>query len=217
MAHKILKILINKKLILIAGVIFALNFSTNSQVQNRSIKKFPNGTEINLEVLKIVEYRFRPQEENINVPKEKLFDRQKWDLKSYILTIKKPESEREEFLWEFNVSSNSENKFKLTDGFSVSDVYLSDNIIHILYEAYGTIYVADIYKNSEKWEFKTATELVRNYETRPIVAAKFVENRAEIYLEYLDIKSKRGFWTWKIKDDKWKLISNKLIKEKKEN
>lgn len=204
------------KAIILCGFLFCAVFAVNGQATNRLVKKLSNGDEVYLKYYKIIEYRSRPKLENADVPEGEVFESEKWTIRKFILTLKNPQSGREEVLWKYSNSLAIKHDL-IFSGFDMDDVILDEKSGYVLYTAFNTLFVTKLTRDENGWYDESSIKLATSYEFKPILEAKFSVGKPEIVAEYYAGNSEKGLWTWKLKGDKWILKSDKLIKNKPRN
>lgn len=204
------------KTIIFCGILFCAIFAVNGQATNRLVKKLPSGDEVHLKYYKITEYRSRPKTENVDVPESEVFESEKWTIRKFVLTLNNQQSGREETLWKYENPLPFEWDI-IFDGFFIHDIILDEKSGYILYTTFSNLFVTKLNKGETGWYDISSVKLATSYETQPILEAKFALKKPEIIVKYYTNNQRYGLWIWKLKRDKWKFESNKLLKRDVDN
>ncbi len=200
--------------------------SINAQSDSPFSKPFSDGSRIFSQDYVITEFRSRPVNANGGIPEEKLFERQEWKLRNYELWLGRRDNLKPELFWlmEDNYEITQRMKSLSLFSFVLNDVYFSERESCVLYKTGIGLVVAKVGRKGESgWIKYPATMLERDFGFSPIFDARFKkESNLEIEAEYLSSKVsevddegrvRRKIWTWKLKRNKWILISDKLAKK----
>lgn len=201
---KIKNLIIKKpfKLFWLIGILLGLSLlEVKAQATEKLIKKFSDGGEICQRKLETL------------LPDTLNSEGQEQIMLRVEAILKTPESKQEEIIWHKAISFNkNERAFNKLD---ISDIYVRDCEIYLLYFEYLDLRVVKLFKDSNKWQSENDIFLEKTSESvNPIIESKFVEKKPRII-------AKRSFgdiyftiYEWKLKKDKWILIKEKKVKPK---